>query len=304
MTAPMATASPALATLARAAAERLDAVPGEPRTTRPHEDLLLLSHREPSDHLAQVYNPVACLVVQGAKETNTADRSYRVDAGQFLVVTHDLPVVARITVASPERPYLAVILSLDDEVLLDLHDQAAALRVPTEDDPYAVTVGDAGEELIDAFVRCLRATDDPADTEVLLPLASREIHYRILCSPQGRALRRLSLEQGPGGTVSRAIGLIRHDLSAKMSVDDIADHVGLSPSALHHHFKAVTGTTPVQFQKQLRLLEARRLIQSNAQSVTGAAYSVGYASPAQFSREYRRAFGHPPSHDRRAAATA
>ena len=178
------------------------------------------------------------------------------------------------------------------------------MRVPTEDDPYALSVGDAGEELIDAFVRCLRATDDPADTEVLLPLASREIHYRILCSPQGRALRRLSLEQGPGGTVSRAIGLIRHDLSAKMSVDDIADHVGLSPSALHHHFKAVTGTTPVQFQKQLRLLEARRLIQSNAQSVTGAAYSVGYASPAQFSREYRRAFGHPPSHDRRATATA
>ncbi|MCB1005507.1 MAG: AraC family transcriptional regulator, partial [Acidimicrobiales bacterium] len=238
------------------------------------------------------------------KETATTDRSYAVAEGQFLVVTHDLPVVSRITRASPERPYLAVILSLDHTILADLHDHAAALPDPTGDDPYALSVGEAGAELIDAFVRCLRSLDQPADASVLLPLATREIHYRLLCSPQGRTLRRLSLGQGPGGTVSRAIGLIRDDLAAKMSVDTIADHVGLSPSALHHHFKAVTGTSPVQFQKQLRLLEARRLIQSNTQSVTGAAYSVGYSSPAQFSREYRRAFGHPPSQDRLITAPA
>ncbi len=287
-----------LTALAVTVSEGLAAASGEPRMARPHDDVLLLSHRRPSDHLAQVYDPVACLVVQGAKETATTDRSYAVGEGQFLVVTHDLPVVSRITQASPERPYLAVILSLDHEILVDLHDHAAGLPVPPDDDPYALSVGEAGTELVDAFVRCLRSLEEPADTAVLLPLATREIHYRLLCSPQGRTLRRLSLGQGPGGTVSRAIGLIRDDLAAKMSVDAIADHVGLSPSALHHHFKAVTGTSPVQFQKQLRLLEARRLIQSNAQSVTGAALSVGYASPAQFSREYRRAFGHPPSQDR------
>lgn len=294
----------ALTELARAASQRLASTSGEPRMVRPHDDVLLLSHRQPSDHLAQVYDPVACLVVRGAKETATTDRSYAVGEGQFLVVTHDMPVVSRITSASPARPYLAIILSLDHETLGELHDHAAALHLPTDDDPYALSVGDAGAELIDAFLRCLRSLDDPADTPVLLPLATREIHYRLLCSPQGRALQRLSLGRGPAGTVSRAIGLIRGDLAAKMSVDAIADHVGLSPSALHHHFKAVTGTTPVQFQKQLRLLEARRLIQSSARSVTGAALSVGYSSPAQFSREYRRAFGHPPSQDRWARAPA
>lgn len=304
MEANVADRSSALTALAFAASERLEAAPGEPRTARPHEDLLLLSHRRPSDHLAQVYDPVVCLVVQGAKETRTTERSYAVEEGQFLVVTHDLPVVARITRASPERPYLAVILSLDHEILVDLHDRAAAIPVPPEDDPYALSVGDAGTDLVDAFLRCLRSLDEPADAAVLLPLATREIHYRLLCSPQGRALRRLSLGQGPAGTVSRAIGLIRRDLAAKVSIDSIADHVGLSPSALHHHFKAVTGTTPVQFQKQLRLLEARQLIQSNAESVTAAAYTVGYASPAQFSREYRRAFGRPPSQDRLAVASA
>ena len=133
--------------LAAAVSEGLAAASGEPRMTCPHDDVLLLSHREPSDHLAQVYDPVACLVVQGAKETATTDRSYAVGEGQFLVVTHDLPVVSRITQASAERPYLAVILSLDHETLVDLHDHAAGLPVPPDDDPYALSVGNAGTEL-------------------------------------------------------------------------------------------------------------------------------------------------------------
>ncbi|MCB1017320.1 MAG: AraC family transcriptional regulator [Acidimicrobiales bacterium] len=288
----------ALSSLSDAACRRLDVVAGEPRSLRPHDELLLLSHRQPSDHLAQVYDPVVCLVVRGAKETATTDRRYPVGEGQFLVVTHDMPVVARITRASPERPYLALILSLDRDTLADLQRPPRVRAAAEDDDLYALSVGDAGPELVDAFLRCLRALDDPEDADVLFPLAAREIHYRVLNSRQGQALRHLGLGRGPAGTVSRAIGLIRQDLAAKVSVPTIARHVGLSPSALHHHFKAVTGTTPVQFQKQLRLLEARRLVQSGTHSVTDAAYSVGYASPTQFSREYRRAFGRPPSEDR------
>jgi AraC-like DNA-binding protein len=277
---------------------KLGAAPGEPRTLRPDSGLLILAHRQPSDHLAQVYDPVVCLVLQGAKETNTTERSHPVAAGQFLIVTHDMPVVSRITQASPHEPYLALIASLDHEVLADLHHHARAASVTDNRDPYALQVGDADLPLVDAFTRYLCALEGPNDAEVLVPLATREIHYRLLKSPQGQALRRLALGHRPAEPVSRAIGLIRHDLAAQLSVSTIAGHVGLSPSALHHHFKAVTGTTPVQFQKQLRLLEARRLIQSKTQSVTGAAYSVGYSSPTQFSREYRRAFGYPPSKDK------
>ena len=139
---------------------------------------------------------------------------------------------------------------------------------------------------------------------MLLPLVSREIHYRLLNTPPGHTLRRLSLGQQPAAAVSKAIGLIRQDLTATMSVRTIAGHVGLSPSALHHHFRVVTGTSPLQFQKQLRLLEARRLIQANIRSVTDAAFEVGYSSPTQFSREYRRAFDHPPSQDRLKTTTS
>lgn len=274
----------------------LGAVPGEPRTLRPHDGLLILSHRRPSDHLAQVYDPVVCLVVQGEKETTTTERSHRIEAGQFLIVTHDMPVVSRITHASADEPYVALIASLDHEILAELGHHAPATNI--DRDPYALRVGDADALLVDAFARYLRALETPNDAEVLVPLATREIHYRLLNSPQGQTLRQLALSERPAEPVHRAIGLIRQDIAAQLSVRAIASHVGLSPSALHHHFKSVTGTTPVQFQKQLRLLEARRLIQSNSQSVTDAAYRVGYTSPTQFSREYRRAFGHPPSKDK------
>lgn len=291
----------ALQTLADLTLGHLATVSGEPRMLRPHDSLLLLSNQWPSDHLAQVYDPVVCLVVQGAKETTSTHNRHVIGAGQFLIVTHDMPVVSRITVASPQEPYVAAILSLDHDTLSDLARHAAPVAAAGDVDHHALRVGDASPDLVDAFLRALRALDAPADTEVLLPLAAREIHYRLLHSPPGQTLRHLGNGHRPGEPVARAIGLIRHDLSAKLSIRAIAGHVGLSPSALHHHFKAVTGTTPVQFQKQLRLLEARRLIQSEAHTITDAAHLVGYASPTQFSREYRRTFGHPPSSDRAAS---
>ena len=290
--------------LSRLALSKLGTATGDPRMLRPHPGLLILSHQQPSDHLAQVYDPVVCVVLQGAKETSTTERSHPIRAGQFLIVTHDMPVVSRITHASPQEPYLALIASLDREVLTDLQHHARSTPVSDDHDPYALRVGDADIELVDAFSRHLRALESPDDADVLAPLAIREIHYRLLNSPQGHALRNLTLGDRPAEPVARAIGLIRRDLAAHLSIGAIASHVGLSPSALHHHFKAVTGTTPVQFQKQLRLLEARRLIQSDSTSITDAAYTVGYSSPTQFSREYRRAFGQPPSQDRPAITTA
>ena len=210
-----------------------------------------------------------------------------------------MPVVARITDASDDTPYVAMIVSLQREQLADL--QHIARTTPSSaaaDDRFALRLGTADAQLIDAFDRYLRALDDPNDAEALAPLALREIHYRLLSSPQGDLLRELAIGDRHAEPIAKAIELLRHDLAARVSVRNVASHVGLSTSALHHHFKAVTGTSPVQYQKQLRLLEARRLIQSSAQSVTDAAYAVGYTSATQFSREYRRAFGLPPSKDR------
>lgn len=276
----------------------LGAVSADPQMVRPHDGLLILAHRQPSHHLAQVYDPVVCLVLQGAKDTSTSDSSRTIEAGQFLIVTHDMPVVSRITRASPREPYLALIASLDHGVLADLREHVPATSVTEVGDHSALRVGNADGELIDAFARYIRALRTPRDAEVLAPLAIREIHYRLLASPQGQTLRSLARGDGPAEPVFRAIRLIRQDLAAQLTVKAIASHVGLSTSALHHHFKVVTGTTPVQFQKQLRLLEARRLIQSDTRSITDAAHTVGYMSPTQFSREYRRAFGYPPSRDR------
>lgn len=298
------TRTSALQDLAELVGERLGGEVGEPILRRPCDGLLLLSHRRRSARVPQVYDPVVCLVVQGAKDVVAADRVHTIAAGQFLVVTHDMPVVSRITAASPGEPYLAVVLSIDMPTLVDLQMQIGAVAgvAPTGGDGYALSVGDAGDDLVDAFTRCLRATGERDDADVLLPLVFREIHYRLLMSPAADALRRLSLGDRPAQSVSRAIALIRRDLAAQVRIGPLARHVGLSPSALHHHFRAVTGTTPIQYQKQLRLLEARRRLRSTGQSVTEASYAVGYASPSQFSREYRRAFGCPPSRDARALA--
>jgi AraC-like DNA-binding protein len=261
------------------------------------EGLLLLAHRQPTDHRPQVYEPSVCLVLRGAKETSTTDRTYPIAAGEFLIVSHDMPVVARITHASYDTPYVAMIVSLQRELLADL--QHIARPTPaTGDDQFALRLGTADPQLIDAFDRYLRALGDPNDAQALAPLARREIHYRLLSSPQGDLLRGLALGDRPAEPVAKAIELLRRNLGAHLSISNVASDVGLSTSALHHHFKAVTGTSPLQYQKQLRLLEARKLIQSNAQSVTDAAFAVGYSSPTQFSREYRRAFGRPPSKDR------
>jgi len=174
---------------------------------RPQDQLLLLSHRHPSEFLAQIYDPVVCLVVQGEKQVMTSERRHTIGAGEFLVVTHDMPVLSGITKASPHSPYLALILSLDWEVLAELQHDAGEPPALGDKDPYALRVGDAENDLVDAFVRYLRALEAPNSTAVLLPLVSREIHYRVLNTRAGQTLRRLTLGQQPAAAaVARAIG--------------------------------------------------------------------------------------------------
>ena len=212
--------------------------------------------------------------------------------GECLLVSHDLPVCSRVTTA----PYLALVLEVDVATIRKLYDEVAESALDSERARAAVTHR-ADPGLLDALRRYLALADSPADAKVLGPLISKEIHYRLLVAPFGGMLRRLIRHDSNASAIARAIGHIRGDIRSPIAIPDLARRVGMSASSFHKHFKTITSTTPLQYQKELRLLEARRLLKTGGASVTTVAYEVGYESTSQFSREYARKFGVPPSQD-------
>jgi AraC-like DNA-binding protein len=270
---------------------------GHPRTSRPTDGLLLLRQATPSSFEASLYEPVLCLILQGRKQVSIGEQSFSLGRGECLLVSHDLPVRSRITKA----PYLALVLAIDVATIRKLYDEVAESMLDGEQD-RAVETHRADAGLIDALRRYLALTDSPADAKVLGPLASKEIHYRLLAAPFGGMLRSLIRHDSNASAIARAIGHIRGDLRSPIAVPDLARRVGMSASSFHKHFKAITSTSPLHFQKELRLLEARRLLKTGGYSVTTAAFDVGYESSSQFSREYTRKFGVPPSRDRPSAS--
>lgn len=246
--------------------------------------------------MPNVYRPQLCLVAQGRKEVTLGDRVFRYAPGRYGVVTYDLPAIGHVVEATPDNPYLCVYLDFDPVMLAEL-----ALRVPRpladHISPLGKTVSDAGAALLDATLRLLRLLDDPAARPVLGPLAEQEILYHLLAGPDGARMRHITSSHGRVAQVGRAIAWIGTNFRKRFSIEQLAAEVGMSPSSLHEHFRAVTAMTPLQFQKQLRLQEARSLMLVEDIDVTTAALRVGYESPSQFSREYRRHFGEPPARD-------
>jgi AraC-like DNA-binding protein len=265
---------------------------GHLQTLRPLDGLQLLRQDRPSAFEASLYEPVLCLILQGGKQVSIGERTLSFRAGECLLVSHGIPVRSRIT----DSPYLALVLDLDVATVRKLYDEVAELALDSEQANAAVTHR-ADPALIDALSRFMALADSPADAKVLGPLALKEIHYRLLVSPFGGMLRNLIRHDSYASAIARAIDRIRDDIRSPIAVPDLARHVGMSASSFHKHFKTITSTTPLQYQKELRLLEARRLLKTGGASVTGAAFDVGYESPNQFSREYARKFGFPPSHD-------
>ncbi len=265
---------------------------GQAQVAQPMDGLLLLRRDCPGAFDASLYEPVLCLILQGRKQVSTVDRTLSFGPGECLLVSHDLPVYSRITKA----PYLALVFKVDVATIRKLYDEVAESVCDTRLARAAET-HHADPGLLDALGRYLALADSPADAKVLGPLVSKEIHYRLLVAPFGGMLRSLIRHDSNASAIARAIGQIRGDLRAPIAVPDLARQVGMSASAFHKHFKTVTSTTPLQYQKELRLLEARRLLRTGGASVTAAAFDVGYESPSQFSREYSRKFGAPPSHD-------
>lgn len=262
------------------------------RITTGMKGLLLFGQRTPSTFASSLYEPVVCLILQGRKETEIGEQTLSFGAGECLLVSHDLPVRSRITKA----PYLALVLELEVASLRRLYDEVAEAPRSSERASAAVTF-QAAPELLDAFHRYLALATSPRDAHVLGPLILKELHYRLLMAPIGGMLRSLLRHDSDASAISRAIGHLRAELRSPVAIPELARRVGMSASSFHKHFKAITSTTPLQYQKELRLLEARRLLRAGAGSVAAAAYEVGYESASQFSREYVRKFGGPPSRD-------
>ncbi|MBC7682006.1 MAG: AraC family transcriptional regulator [Ferruginibacter sp.] len=242
-----------------------------------------------------LYQPMLCIVAQGAKRTLLGDTIVGYGAGQYLVVSVDLPITGSVTQASADAPYLALSLELDPAVLADmlLTLPGAAQVAPLP----GLAVSPVTPDLLDAAVRLLRLLDRPADIPMLAPLAEREILYRLLTGTQAPMLRQIALAHSRMAQVGRAIGWIRSHFAEPLRIAAVAQQANMSASTFHRHFKAVTAMSPLQYQKQIRLQEARRLLLAGQADAASIGFAVGYESPSQFSREYARMFGQPPVRD-------
>jgi AraC-like DNA-binding protein len=264
---------------------------GEYRTALPKVTLFRSS--APTDHDAVVYVPSLCVIVQGAKEVVVGGEAYRYDPAHSLLVSVDLPAATRIVEASPGLPCLAIRIEIDSGDVAEL--LAAGMTVPPGGLPSrGIGVTPVEPPLLAAITRLVSLLDTPHDIAALSPLSLREITYRVLKGPQGSRLQQIVAPGAPAQRIARAIGWLKDHFAEPARVDALAKHVGLSSSALHLHFKAVTGLSPLQYQKRFRLQEARRLMVSEGLDAAEAAFRVGYESPSQFGREYRRLFGTSP----------
>lgn len=258
--------------------------------------LLRRSSPTPKDH--GVSSPALCLIAQGEKEVLLGDESYRYDADRYLITAAALPTASRVTGASEGRPYLGVVLDLDPALVGSVMVEAGH---PAPEDRASVRAFDVSPleaGLLDAVLRLLRLLDAPAgEARFLRPLVAREIVFRLLKGEQGARLRQIAALGGHAHRIAVALERLRRDFDRPLRVEDMAREAGMSVSGFHHHFKAVTAMSPLQFQKRMRLQEARRLMLGEDLDAAGAGHRVGYGDASHFTRDYKRLFGAPPARD-------
>ena len=259
--------------------------------------LFLIRSSRPTEPIHAVHEPAVCFVAQGRKQVMVGRSPYVYDSAKYLVVSVDVPVVGQILEASAEAPYLCLRLDLDPAAIGALMLEAKLPAAESGQPGRALALSSITAELLDAAIRLVRLLAAPCDVPILAPLAEREILYRLLLGDQTAKLRQIAQAESKLQQINRAIGWIKTNFREPFSIDAVASEARMSPSTLHAHFKAVTSMSPLQYQKQLRLQEARRLILSQSIDAAIAGHSVGYESPSQFSREYRRTFGAPPARD-------
>ena len=278
-------------------AERIGRAIPEDGTREPLAGLHLFRSSTPSELLHGVSKPSFCVIAQGSKQVVLGDSVFRYDPAHYLLATVELPVVGQILEASPERPYLSLRLDLDPALVGSVMVEAGHLASRNPGDVRALDVSPLDPNLLDAVVRLMRLLDSPAEVRIVRPLITREIVYRLLMGEQGNRLRQMALLGGHTDLIAEAVERLRRNFDQSLRIDTLAREVGMSVSGFHHHFKAVTAMSLLQFQKQIRLQEARRIMLGENLDAASAGYRVGYDDASQFSREYKRLFGQPPVRD-------
>ncbi|HEU4324111.1 MAG TPA: AraC family transcriptional regulator [Roseiflexaceae bacterium] len=278
-------------------AERIARAVREDGAVEPLEGLRLrrISAPTPPGHGVSV--PAFCVIAQGSKEVLLGDNRYRYDPAQYLIATAALPIASRITEASQERPYLSLLLVLDPALVGSVMAEAAQHPPQGQSAVTAMGVSPLDGGLLDAVVRLVRLLDSPAEARFLAPLVRREIVYRLLMGDQSARLCHIAALGGAGHRIAAAVERLRNEFDQPLRIEEIARGLGMSVSGFHHHFRAVTAMSPLQFLKQLRLQEARRLMLGEGLDAASAGYRVGYGDASHFNREYKRLFGAPPMHD-------
>jgi AraC-like DNA-binding protein len=243
-----------------------------------------------------LYRSMICFILQGSKHVAINDDLLSYDPAHYLISAIDLPLIGQILNADDGRPYVAVSLVLDPALLADIASTMPQLR---DGDPHGIgiAINPMTAPLRDTLLRLLSLLDTPSDIPVLAPMAERELLYRLLQGPQGRLLRQIAQPEGALARIRRAVGWIRDNHNTRLRIEALCEASGMSRASLHRHFLATTGLSPLQYQKQLRLQEARQLLLAGDRSASDVAFAVGYESASQFSREYLRQFGAPPARD-------
>ncbi len=251
----------------------------------------------PSECVHSVSVPAFCAIAQGSKEVLLGNDRYQYDPMHYLLATAELPIVSQILEASNTQPYLSLRLDLDPTLVGSVMVEAGYPPSRSRADVKAIDVSPLDANLLDAVVRLVRLLDSPTEAHFLAPSIKREIIYRLMMGEQGNRLRHIAVLGGYTHHIARAIDRLRKDFNQPLRIESIARELGMSVSGFHHHFKSVTAMSPLQFQKQLRLQEARRLMLGQNLDATSAAYRVGYDDASHFNREYKRLFGAPPMRD-------
>jgi len=277
--------------------ERIARAIREDGKVEPLKGLRLHRSSSPTESLPGVSDPAFCVIAQGSKELHLGQERYRYDPYHYCLGTVELPVVSQIIEASPEQPYLSLRLELDPILVGSVMIDSGHTAPPGHADVKAINVSPLDTSLLDAVVRLVRLINTPTEARVLAPLVTREIVYRLLMGKQGDRLRHIAVLGGYTSPIARAIERLRKNFDQPLRIDDVAREIGMSVSGFHHHFKAVTAMSPLQFQKQMRLQEARRLMLGERLDAASAAYRVGYDDASHFNREYKRLFGLPPLRD-------
>jgi AraC-like DNA-binding protein len=247
--------------------------------------------------LPSVYQPCVCVIVQGTKQVLLEEEIYRYAPPQFLAVSVDLPLSGQVTEATADKPYLCLAIDIDARTIADLISQSGDAAWSRGETSRGLFIGDLDSAMLDATLRLARLLDTPRDIPVLAPLMLREFHYRLLNSPYGHVIAQLAIAGSNTHKIGQIIRRIKTKIAEPIRVEELASMANMSASSFHQHFKAVTAMSPVQYQKRLRLTEARQLLLTDKADAQSAAYRVGYQSVSQFSREYARMFGAPPIRD-------